>query len=379
MGPVRIPKDSDEVVLYLAAGDAGDGNAQDFVVWERPRLVAPGRPDVLLRDVRAAANASYGLDPALFGKHPGGDAAGSVEAASLCVQAPSVIEVRLPADLAAGAEFVTAGTLHAETGREGSVQLQILTTKPEPVAGLQPTAVAETNAGGPWTSNNRGVSHATPILVADGSAARRRFEAAFADFRTWFPTALCYTKIVPVDEVVTLTLFYREDDHLRRLMLDDAQAAQLDRLWDELHFVSLDALKLVDAFEQLWQYATQDADPKVFEPLRQPIQDRAVAFRRQLSDAEPRQLAALLEFAAARLPAAVAGVGDACAERPVPLRCVSRNCRTTRRSGWCSRGCSSRRRFSIGPSECRPRRRASHRRPARRWPSPCPISNWRRG
>ncbi|MCU0980002.1 MAG: DUF1592 domain-containing protein, partial [Pirellulaceae bacterium] len=196
------------------------------------------------------------------------------------------------------AEFVTAGTLHAETGREGSVQLQILTTKPEPLAGLQPTAVAETNAGGPWTSNNRGVFHATPILVTDGSAARRRFEAAFADFRTWFPTALCYTKIVPVDEVVTLTLFYREDDHLRRLMLDDAQAAQLDRLWDELHFVSLDALKLVDAFEQLWQYATQDADPKVFEPLRQPILDRAVAFRQQLSDAEPRQLAALLEFAA---------------------------------------------------------------------------------
>ena len=157
----------------------------------------------------------------------------------------------MPAYLAADAEFVTAGTLHAETGREGSVQLQILTTKPEPLAGLQPTAVAETNAGGPWTSNNRGVFHATPILVTDGSAARRQFEAAFADFRTWFPTALCYTKIVPVDEVVTLTLFYREDDHLRRLMLDEAEAAQLDRLWDELHFVSLDALKLVDAFEQL--------------------------------------------------------------------------------------------------------------------------------
>jgi hypothetical protein len=28
---------------------------------------------------------------------------------------------------------------------------------------------------------------------------------------------------VPVDEVVTLTLFYREDHHLARLMLDEAQ------------------------------------------------------------------------------------------------------------------------------------------------------------
>ena len=52
-----------------------------------------------------------GLDPALFGKHPNGSA---VEAGSLCVQAPSVIEVRLPADLVAGAEFV--GGLEARGG-----------------------------------------------------------------------------------------------------------------------------------------------------------------------------------------------------------------------------------------------------------------------
>ena len=39
------------VTLYLAASDAGDGNEHDFVVWQRPRLVAPGRPDLLLRDV----------------------------------------------------------------------------------------------------------------------------------------------------------------------------------------------------------------------------------------------------------------------------------------------------------------------------------------
>src|SRR5262249_43675813 len=29
-----------------------DGNANDFVIWERPRLAAAGRPDLLLRDVR---------------------------------------------------------------------------------------------------------------------------------------------------------------------------------------------------------------------------------------------------------------------------------------------------------------------------------------
>ena len=39
-----------------------------------------------------------------------------------------------------------------------------------------------------------------------------------------------------------------------------------------------DALTLVDAFEQIWQFATQDADPKVFEPMRKPIADRAAAY-----------------------------------------------------------------------------------------------------
>ncbi len=112
-----------------------------------------------------------------------------------------------------------------------------------------------------------------------------------------FPPALCYTKIVPVDEAVTLTLFYREDDHLRRLMLDDTQAREIDRLWAELHFVSQDALTLVDAFAQLMEYATQDADPKVFEPMRKPINERADAFRKQLLEAEPRHLEAAVELA----------------------------------------------------------------------------------
>ena len=43
-----------EVTLYLVASDAGDGSESDFVTWQQPRLVAPGRPDLLLRDARAA-------------------------------------------------------------------------------------------------------------------------------------------------------------------------------------------------------------------------------------------------------------------------------------------------------------------------------------
>jgi hypothetical protein len=148
-----------------------------------------------------------------------------------------------------------------------------------------------------WSGNKR-VTNSAPILVTEGSAAERRLKAAFEDFRQLFPPALCYTKIVPVDEVISVTLFYREDDHLVRLMLDDVQRERLDRLWDELHFVSRDALTSVDAFAQLLEFASQDADPKVFEPLRQPINDRAAAFRQRLLDCEPKQVDALIDFAA---------------------------------------------------------------------------------
>jgi len=122
-------------------------------------------------------------------------------------------------------------------------------------------------------------------------------ESAFDDFRNLFPIALCYSKIVPVDEVVTLTLFHREDDFLRRLMLDETEVATLDRLWGQLRFVSESPFKQVDVFEQLYQYATQDADPSAFEAMREPIARDAAAFAQHLIDSEPVHVAAVIDFA----------------------------------------------------------------------------------
>ena len=298
-GADRLPKDSPDLTLYRELTSLGgpllasalrkvSGKPAD----QSPSSRAPSAPTA---PNAAPADRAYGLDPALFGKDPRGGAA--LDPASLAIAAPAVVEVRLPSNLVAGAELVASGYLAPENTASGSVQLQVLTTKPTSTTGLQPSKVEQTNANGPWTSNNRGIAYGAPIIVAKGSRVRQPLEAAFSEFRQLFPPALCYTKIVPVDEVVTLTLFYREDDHLQRLMLNDEQIAHLNRLWDELHFISHDALTLVDAFAQLMEYATQDADPKVFEPLRKPINDRAAAFRQQLIDAEPRQLDAVLEFA----------------------------------------------------------------------------------
>lgn len=210
-------------------------------------------------------------------------------------QAPSVIEVKLPGSLAEGAELVVTGRL---LNMAGSVQMQVLTAKPESLQGIAAGRVETAEVKGAWSDNNLRTNYSVPVIVSEGSAAQRRFEAAFDEFRALFPIALCYTKIVPVDEVVTLTLFHREDDHLQRLMLDDAQTAELDRLWDELRFVSEWPLKQVDVFEQLFQFATQDAKPSAFEPMREPIARAAEAFRRQRVESEPKQLQAALEFTA---------------------------------------------------------------------------------
>ncbi|HEX4413313.1 MAG TPA: DUF1592 domain-containing protein, partial [Lacipirellulaceae bacterium] len=244
----------------------------------------------------AESNApEVGLDPAIFGHRPTEPA---LDSANLYVRAPSTVEVRIPADLATGCELVTTAELDKELGKEGSVQLSVVAGKPAQTTSLlrgEPKAIPRT---GQWSGSSQEVVNSTPVLVTEGSATQKRLQAAFEDFRKLFPPALCYTKIVPVDEVISATLFYREDDHLVRLMLDDSQRKQLDRLWEELHFFSRDALTSVDAFAQLLQFATQDADPKAFEPLRKPINDRAAAFRQQLINCEPKQVAAVIDFAA---------------------------------------------------------------------------------
>ncbi|MCC6235257.1 MAG: DUF1592 domain-containing protein [Verrucomicrobiales bacterium] len=215
---------------------------------------------------------AYGLDPARFGRDPEGN---EVEGRSLAVRAPSVVEVRFPAEMIAGAELVTTARLDPVHGREGTVQVQL--------------------TSGTVTERQR-LQAGEPILVHPGSEAESRVSAGMETLRQWFPAAVCYPRVVPVDEVVTLALYHREDESLKRLMLDDAGRVAIDRLWDELHFISHDALGLVDAFQQLMEYATQDSNPALFEPMRKPIMEGAETFRARLRSAEPAHWEALLRF-----------------------------------------------------------------------------------
>lgn len=214
---------------------------------------------------------NFGVDPTSFGKHPNGS---PLPETHLCLKAPQVLELRIPAALLAGSEFVTTGSLHAATSGKGTVQIQVAATKPSRLE----------------------TSMSAPILV--GEQAQPRVDAALDEFRSLFPEALCYARIVPVDEVVTLKLFYREDDQLKRLMLDNEQSAEIDRLWDELFFVAREPLQLAVSYEQLYEFATQDRPDIVIalESLRKPLNDRADRFRDRMRRTEPVHVEALLQL-----------------------------------------------------------------------------------
>ncbi|MCB1090621.1 MAG: DUF1587 domain-containing protein, partial [Verrucomicrobiae bacterium] len=54
---LTAPADGGDLTLYLVTSDAGDGTEHDAAVWENPRLVAPGRPDLPVRQLPAILSA----------------------------------------------------------------------------------------------------------------------------------------------------------------------------------------------------------------------------------------------------------------------------------------------------------------------------------
>ena len=255
-------------VQSLATGAAPPkADSPDGILYEQLMnlTLSPRSLTSLLQDVAA--------DPR-FGKHPSGKTAPTTD---LVLQAPALIEFQIPAKLAAGRALVATAALHGETGREGTVRVDAGTQR------IEPTELR-------WSS---------PIIVNDGSQARERLLQEFDAFRNLFPPHVCYSRIVPVDEVVTLTLFYRQDDALQRLMLNKPEVERLNRMWDELFFVAQEPLRYEVAFEQIREFATQDRPDlvKIWDPLKASVIDRANRFRKRLVDTEPTHVRSVLAFA----------------------------------------------------------------------------------
>ncbi len=331
--PAAEGQEGADTILDIVITDAGDGNEHDFVLLHQPRLVAADMPDILLSDLlQGGADTNAPADPAepteepptatepveaawhcvppvvldasMFGKHPDGH---EIDAHSLCVHAPAVIQIRLPAASTAGREFVSTASLDPDTGAEGSVQVLPV------VHGVHPPPVIRSGLFTPemsviysvvssifsdhQTVRFRGAILTGKGLAGENSAARRRINEAMDEYRQLFPPALCYTQIVPVDEVVTVLFHFREDDHLSRLMLEDAQRSRLDRLWTELQYVSESPLKQLDTLELQLEVVLGNPQYDSIVAMREPLYARGDEFRQELTDSEPHHLEALVEFA----------------------------------------------------------------------------------
>jgi hypothetical protein len=154
-----------------------------------------------------------------------------------------------------------------------------------------------------------------PVVASPAGPAYKRLLQGQAEFRRCFPQFICYPHVIPVDEVVCLKLYHREDEPLERLFLDDEQKRRLDHLWTEHRFVSRWPVVENNYLPQFIGFVTQDQPKELlayFESQREPFRKRGEQFEKEEEAAIPQQQQALLEFAARayRRPLAEKEKGD---------------------------------------------------------------------
>jgi hypothetical protein len=269
-----------EIVLYLASRELSPGVPGSQVIWHRPRLEAPGKAPLLLRDLDRFLNwrsggTRYGLAQERFGRFPDGKAA---EEASLVAAANSVTEMRLPAALFRDRQFVVEGKLDGPAG-ERLVQLAVTSAPP----------------GRDFVWDGK-----SPVLASPRAAALQRLLQGHAAFRRCFPWFVCFPNVVPTDEAVCLKMFHREDEPLERLFLDAQAKQHLDGLWKEHRFITQQPLAENAYLPQFIGFVTQDQPKELLDYLlsqRPVFQKRADDFQKEYDAAIPKQLGALADFA----------------------------------------------------------------------------------
>lgn len=264
-----------------------------YVIWDRLRLEGGDGPPLVFAEhpqLCAAIEQASGLK---FGQHPLGR---SVPKSALVTAAGDeiVIDLRkLPA------EQQRALTLP----RFLRADVRLDEASPE-TASVQAFLIAATGGGGNLAEP---VAKATPGDPLAAQVVHPRVAAERArparEFRALFPPAVLFQPIIPRDAQGSVFLYRREDEPLRRLLLDEAGRAELDRLWSELEFVSEQALATPTAYAGLVQYYRKPNDGArimffYIQEFEEQIKREEKEFLAAQVAAEPRHLEALLAFAA---------------------------------------------------------------------------------
>ena len=264
-----------------------------FVVWDRLRLEGGDGPPLVFAEhpeLAAAIEKASGLK---FGHHPK-DRPVPKSALVTAAGVEIVIDLRK-----LSAELQKALTLPRFLRADVSLD----EASPE-TASVQAFLIAATGGGGRLAEP---VAKATPgdplaAQIAHPRVSAKRARPA-AEFRALFPPAVLFQPIIPRDAQGSVFLYRREDEPLRRLLLDDAGRAEIDRLWSELEFVSEQALATPTAYEGLVQYYRKPNDGArimffYIQEFEQQIKKEEKAFLAAQVAAEPRHLEALLAFTA---------------------------------------------------------------------------------
>ena len=287
----RVEGAAREPVFRLVALPVAPAQPDTFVVWDRLRLEGGDGPTLVLAEqpeLRAAVEAS-GFK---FGIHPQGR---PVPKSALVTAAGAevVIDLRkLPAPLLKS--LTLPRFLRADVSLdEGS---------PESAA-VQAFLIAATGGGGtgaePVAKATPGDPRAAQIVHPRVAAERAR---PAAEFRALFPPAVLFEPIVPRDAQASVFMYHREDEPLRRLLLDGAGRAEIDRLWSELRFVSEDAFATPRMYEEIVQYYRKPNDGArimffYIQLFDEQVKREVKELRAAQVAAEPGHLEALLAFA----------------------------------------------------------------------------------
>lgn len=263
-----------------------------LVVWDKLRLEGGDGPPLILAEhpeLKAAVEAACGIK---FGYHPQNR---PVPESALVTAAGTEVVIdlnNLPPPLQ---KLLTLPRfLRADVSLdEGS---------PESAA-VQAFLMAATGGGG---THAEPVANATPgdprvarivhPRVADAQARQTK------EFRALFPPAVLFEPIIPRDAQGSVFLYHREDEPLRRLLLDEVGRAELDRLWSELEFVSEQAFATPRMYEEIVQYYRNPNDGArimffYLQLFGQQVQQEEQALRTIKAAAESGHLEALLAFA----------------------------------------------------------------------------------
>ena len=264
-----------------------------FVVWDRLRLEGGDGPPLVFAEhpeLGAAIEKASGLK---FGHHPKGR---SVPKSALVTASGAEILIDLRK---LSAELQKVLTLPRFLRADVSLD----EASPE-TASVQAFLIAATGGGGNLAEPVAKATVGDPLaaqIVHPRVAAKRAQPAA--EFRALFPPAVLFQPIIPRDAQGSVFLYRREDEPLRRLLLDDAGRAEIDRLWSELEFVSEQALATPIAYEGLVQYYRKPNDGArimffYIQEFEQQIKKEEKAFLAAKVAAESKHLEALLAFAA---------------------------------------------------------------------------------